>query len=140
MEPGIEWLTLAEVSSRAGLSEAEASRQIEALEEYMGGRNFGDIVKYPPQTAELMSAVSNLYRLDWDTGDIAELLQATFQEVSAVISPRELDRNKASLEVLKALFERLEQYHRGLKTMEGSVQQLVTLAGEMAGLLKAGKG
>lgn len=128
MEHSVEWLTLAEVSSRTGLRETEVQRRIGEFEQYLCGRNFGDIVKYPPQTAQLVLAVTNLYRLGWETGDIAELLETTFHEVREGAYRREINRSRNTLVALKALFEKLEHYHRKLETMHGCVQQLATVA------------
>jgi hypothetical protein len=136
MEGSIDWLTLAEVAARAGLSEPEISKRWERFERYMCGRNFGDIVKYPPQAVELILATTTLYRMGWNTEAILELLHTMFAKVVATVGLHETDTRRASFLALEAIFEWQEQLHRVVQATRGCQDSLAHLATRMAVLLE----
>ena len=77
-----KWLTLSEVMHRANLKASEAQRLVGKFGRFLAGRNFGDIIKYPPTAADALSLISHLRRKGWNTEAIIEILTPTdHQEV-----------------------------------------------------------
>jgi hypothetical protein len=80
-----KWLTLSEVMDRANLRASEARRLVSRFGRFLAGRNFGDIIKYPPTAAEALSLISHLCRQGWNTEAIIEIMTPTdHQEVPAL--------------------------------------------------------
>jgi len=69
-----KWLTLAEAIPQSTLSEPEARRIVKRFGKFLGPRNFGDIIKYPPDVAEAIVRISHLHGQGWSTEDIMETL------------------------------------------------------------------
>ena len=72
-----KWLTLSEVIHRANLRASEARRIVSKFGRFLAGRNFGDIIKYPPTAADALSLISHLCRQGWNTEAIIEILTPT---------------------------------------------------------------
>jgi hypothetical protein len=137
MEGSIDWLTLAEVAARAGLSETEVRERWGRFERYMCGRNFGDIVKYPPQAVELILATTTLYRTGWNTEDISEFLHTMFADVATAVGLDRMEQGKASLLTLEGnKLECLGQLHQAVQATRGCQDSLAHLATRMALLLE----
>lgn len=68
------WLTLAQLARKADLSEAAVLRLVDQLGHWLGGRNFGDIVKYPAAVTEAMTIIFDLCRQGWSLEEIKEIL------------------------------------------------------------------
>lgn len=69
-----KWLTLSEVIHRTNFSESEALRLVKTFDYCLCGRNFGDIIKYPPGTPEVIILVAKLSRQGWSNQEIRKVL------------------------------------------------------------------
>ena len=104
-----KWLTLSEVIHRTHFSESEARRLIKTFASYLSGRNFGDIIKYPPATPEVIVLVAKLYRQGWTTDKIMEALATTKQEETRNLDD-ELNQEVENLVQLQSLFCHLMRF------------------------------
>jgi hypothetical protein len=77
---GDKWLTLSEVVHQSNFEKSEARRIVESFGKFLGSRNFGDIVKYPPAVGKAIGLISNLYAQGWGTEEIKEILTPLDQD------------------------------------------------------------
>jgi len=75
-----KWLTLSELAHQTDFSEPEARKLVKTFSDYLSARNFGDIIKYPPATPEVIGLIAKLYQQGWSTADIMEALATAKQE------------------------------------------------------------
>jgi seryl-tRNA synthetase len=68
------WLTLAEIVRQSNFNDIEARRLIKRFGKFLGSRNFGDIVKYPPAAAEAVILIGELYRQGCTTEEITTIM------------------------------------------------------------------
>lgn len=69
-----DWFTLAEVIHRSNFNDIEAWRLINKFGKFLGPRNFGDMVKYPPDAVEALIRIGELYRQGCTTEEIMGIL------------------------------------------------------------------
>jgi hypothetical protein len=75
-----KWLTLSEMIHRSNLRASEARRLVSEFGQFLAGRNFGDIIKYPSTAADALSLISHLYGKGWNTEAIIEILTPTHRQ------------------------------------------------------------
>ena len=105
-----KWLTLSEVIQRTNFSESEARRLIKTFGKYLSGRNFGDIIKYPPATPEVIILIGKLYQQGWSTDKIMEVLATTTKQKETRSLEDELNQEVENLLHLQSLFCHLMRF------------------------------
>jgi len=68
------WLTLTEVVNKSNFSDIEGRRLVKKFGAFLGPRNFGDIVKYPPAAVDAIILIGELCREGWSTEEIFGIL------------------------------------------------------------------
>ncbi|MEW6386631.1 MAG: hypothetical protein AB1491_03845 [Thermodesulfobacteriota bacterium] len=102
------WLTLSEVIHQTNFNESETRRLVKTFGDYLSGRNFGDIVKYPPATPEVIVLIAKLYRQGWSTDDIREALATAKQEENRCVQD-DINQEVGNLVRLQSLSYQLMQ-------------------------------
>lgn len=126
-----KWLTLSEVINRANLGPSEARRIVNKFGRFLAGRNFGDIIKYPPTAADALSLISHLCGKGWNTGAIIEILTPTDRQEVPCLQDQ-------LLQEVGALIEAHNQAYRSmLFTLEMMEDLLADLGSFMARLAAA---
>jgi len=72
-----EWLTLAQVAQGADLGIEATQNLIGTFNEFLSGRNFGDIIKYPPQTVEFFQIIREFQHQDHRLQEIKLMVRDT---------------------------------------------------------------
>lgn len=125
-----KWLTLSEVMHRANLRASEARRLVSKFGRFLAGRNFGDIIKYPPTAADALSLISHLCRQGWNTEAIIEILTpADHQEVPSL--------HDQLCQEVDTLIEAHDQAYRWMRFTLEMVEDLVADMGILTARLAA---
>jgi hypothetical protein len=121
MTPDI-WLTLSQLARKTDLSESRLQRLVSKLGHSLGGRNFGDIVKYPAAATETIVIISDLYQQGWSSEEIIELLD----QDSCDQAPEVPTLDKASIEAAITLLENYVQLSQLLLSTIGLANNLLS--------------
>jgi antitoxin component HigA of HigAB toxin-antitoxin module len=117
------WLTLSQLARKTDLSESRLQRLVSKLGPSLGGRNFGDIVKYPAAVTETIVIIADLYQQGWSSEEIIELLD---QDSCCDQAPEVPTLDKASVETAITLVENYEQLSKLLLSTIGLVNNLLS--------------
>ena len=123
---GEKWLTLSEVVHQGNLQESEARRIVNRFGKFLGSRNFGDIVKYPPSVSRAIDLISNLYGQGWGTDDIKEILNET------EFSPKD----SAYVQLQQEVSQMLAQQEQAMRLMQTTFELVQDLFADIASLTK----
>ncbi|OGP71299.1 MAG: hypothetical protein A2Z73_05055 [Deltaproteobacteria bacterium RBG_13_60_28] len=123
MDNGKEkWLTLSEVIHQGNFKESETRRIVNRFGKYLGSRNFGDIIKYPPAVADAITSIANLYGKGWGTEAIMEILAQTDCQ------PQESIHEQLKLEMDNLL----AQQDHALRLMQSTFELVDSLVSDIA--------
>jgi len=129
MKGADSWLTLAEVIHRSNFNNIETRRLIKRFGKFLGPRNFGDIVKYPPEAVAVVIRIGELYRQGYTT-----------EEITAILSrkdhlPEEPPYDQLQQEVdnlLKLQDEACKMLRATSETVEKMMSDMVVLTAKLA--------
>jgi hypothetical protein len=99
------WLTLSQLARKTDLSEPALQRLVSKLGHSLGGRNFGDIVKYPVEASETILIIADLYKQGWSSAEIIEILNQESPHLDKDFPPR----YEASIDEATTLSENYDQ-------------------------------
>lgn len=72
----MNWLTVAEIAKKTRIPAPTARRYASLFKDFLGGRKFGRVTKYPEESSSIFLRISDLYTQGSVTHEIEEVLRA----------------------------------------------------------------